>query len=90
MLDFAIGGETRTGCWYSCCYCLTGLMAADLPPYLTTAEVAKACEMKTRRVRGMLMRAGILERLGRLWVVGDSRLRARLPEIYGRVSLTTS
>jgi hypothetical protein len=33
----------------------------------------------------MLKRAGILERIGERWCVGESQLRERLPEIYDRL-----
>lgn len=56
-----------------------------IPPYLTTADVAKACGMQTHKARRMLKRAGIAERLGDAWVVSESRLRERLPDVYDRV-----
>jgi hypothetical protein len=56
-----------------------------VPPDITAAEVAAACEMRTERARRMLSRAGILERLGGRWVVTPSRLAERLPEVYERV-----
>lgn len=57
----------------------------NVPPYLSTGEVAEACEMPTRDARRMLERAGILERLGGHWSVAESRLRERLPDVYDRV-----
>ncbi len=57
----------------------------QIPPYLTTAQVAKACQTPIRNMRRMLDRAGILERLGTRWIVGQGRLRERLPEVYERV-----
>lgn len=61
----------------------------EMPPYLTPAEVAKACGMQTRKARRMLSRAGIIERLGDRWVVAESRLRDRLPDVYARVFSVT-
>jgi hypothetical protein len=58
---------------------------SEMPPHLTPAVVGKACRMRTEKARRMLRRAGILERLGGAWVVGDSRLRERLPDVYERV-----
>jgi hypothetical protein len=56
-----------------------------VPAYLEPGEVATACEMTTGKVRSLLERAGILEKLGAHHVVGESRLKARLPELYDRV-----
>lgn len=56
-----------------------------MPPYLRPSLVGKACNISRKEARGMLRRAGILERLGGHWVVGESRLRERLPEVYDRV-----
>lgn len=56
-----------------------------IPPYIRVSVVAKACGRPLRPVRRQLDRAGILERDGHLFVVGDSRLRERLPELYDRV-----
>jgi len=58
---------------------------SEVPPYIGTAEVGKACRMTTRRARRMLARVGVLERHGTLWVVSDSRLREVLPDVYQRV-----
>jgi hypothetical protein len=56
-----------------------------MPPYIRISLVAKACEVPLQTARRMLVRAGITERLGHLLVVGDGRLRERLPEVYERV-----
>lgn len=56
-----------------------------MPPYIRISVVAKACERPLQAQRRQLARAGILERDGHLFVVGDSRLRERLPEVYERV-----
>lgn len=56
-----------------------------MPPYLTPREVADACRMTRKRAQSMLRRAGILERIGERWCVGESQLRERLPEVYDRV-----
>jgi hypothetical protein len=56
-----------------------------VPPYIGTGDVARACDMSWKAAKGMLDRAGILERLGERWVVGQSRLMERLPDVYGRV-----
>lgn len=59
-----------------------------IPPYLTMREVSVACRMPTRKVKRRLRAAGIAERHGGPnsgWVVGESRLRERLPEMYDRV-----
>jgi hypothetical protein len=58
---------------------------SEVPPYITPAEIGKICKMTTKAARGMLRRAGILERLGGVWVVDESRLRERLPPVYDRV-----
>jgi len=60
-------------------------MAADVPPMLATSEVARACRWSTRYTRRLLRRAGIAELVGSAWMVGESRLRERLPEVYARV-----
>jgi hypothetical protein len=56
-----------------------------VPAYLEPGEIAVAAEMTTGKVRSLLERAGILEKLGSHHVVGESRLKARLPELYDRV-----
>ena len=58
---------------------------ADVPPLVTPSLVAAACGTSRRAARRMLHRAGILEKLGGHWVVGESRLRERLPDVYERV-----
>lgn len=55
------------------------------PPHIAAGDVGKACEMTTRAAANMLRRAGIGEKLGGRWVVGERRLRERLPEVYDRV-----
>lgn len=61
-----------------------------MPAYLTPAEIAKACGMRTETCREKLARAGILERDGtRRWHVAESRLRERLPDMYERVFAAT-
>jgi hypothetical protein len=57
----------------------------QIPPYLTPRQIGEACGMKARTMRSLLRRAGILERIGGRWVVGESQLRERLPEVYERV-----
>ncbi len=59
--------------------------ARMIPPYLTPGEVGKACQMSRRKAKSMLRAAGILERIGDRWYVGESRLRERLPEVYDRM-----
>jgi len=56
-----------------------------LPPYIRAGIVGEACGMTTRQAKAMLQRAGIGELMGGCWVVGESRLRERLPEVYDRV-----
>lgn len=56
-----------------------------IPPYLTPGQVAKACGITQRQARSLLERADILERIGAHWMVGESRLRENLPEVYDRV-----
>jgi hypothetical protein len=56
-----------------------------VPPYLEPGEVATACEISVAKARSLLERANILEKLGAHHVVGESRLRERLPELYDRV-----
>lgn len=57
----------------------------EIPPYLTPRHVANACRMSRKRAQSMLKRAGILQKLGERWCVGESLLRERLPEVYDRV-----
>ncbi len=61
------------------------MMAAQIPPYLKPSLVGKACGESRRKARGMLTRAGILEKIGGHWYVSESRLRERLPDVYDRV-----
>lgn len=80
-----------------------------IPAYLTTRQIAEACEYRretdhhwdqvnrkwirgdirlvldTQRARRELDAFGILERRRGAWVVSESRLRARAPDIYDRV-----
>ncbi len=58
---------------------------SPMPTYLTPRDVANACRMTRKRAQSMLKRAGILERIGERWCVGESQLRERLPEVYDRV-----
>lgn len=57
----------------------------DIPPYLTPSQIGRACRMTSRKAKSLLRRAGILERIGERWLVGESQLRERLPEVYDRV-----
>jgi hypothetical protein len=57
----------------------------NIPPYITPGEVGEACGTDQRTAKRLLQRAGILEKIGGHWSVGDSRLRERLPEVYERV-----
>jgi hypothetical protein len=59
--------------------------AAQIPPYLTPSEVGNACQISRRKAKSLLRGAGILERIGERWYVGESRLRERLPDVYDRV-----
>lgn len=56
-----------------------------IPKYIRPSTVGRACRMSQRRARRMLDNAGILERIGRCYVVGESRLHERLPEVYDAV-----
>lgn len=56
-----------------------------VPPYITAAEVGRACGKSTVWAKRLLQRVGIAEKIGGEWNVGDSRLRHRLPEVYERV-----
>ncbi len=58
---------------------------SEIPPYLTPSQVGNACRMTRRKAKSLLRRAGILERIGERWLVGESQLRERLPEVYDRV-----
>jgi hypothetical protein len=57
----------------------------DVPPYLLPREIAKACDMTRRQAARMLQRAGIMEKIGGIYMVGQSRLHERLPEVWDRV-----
>ena len=59
----------------------------NIPPYISPGQVGKACSINRWKAKRLLSRAGILERIGGQWAVGDSRLRERLPEVYDRVFL---
>ncbi len=60
----------------------------DVPAYIEPAEIAKALRARgdekatTEGVRGRLARCGILEKHGRWYYVGRSKLRERLPEWF--------
>jgi len=41
--------------------------------------------MSRRKAKSLLRRVGILELIGERWFVSESRLRARLPDVYDRV-----
>jgi hypothetical protein len=58
---------------------------SEVPPLLTPAQVGKANRMSRRKAKGLLRAAGILEKIGERWYVGESRLRERLPDVYDRV-----
>lgn len=58
---------------------------SEIPPYITPSQVGRACRMTNRKAKSLLRRAGILERIGDRWCVGESQLRERLPEVYDRV-----
>jgi hypothetical protein len=58
---------------------------SEIPPYLTPSQVGKACGMTRRQAKSLLDRAGILEKIGGRWAVGDEQLRERLPRVYDRV-----
>lgn len=57
----------------------------SVPPYVTPAQVAKACGCSRKAAIFLLRGAGILERNGWRWKVGESRLRESLPDVYDRV-----
>ncbi len=57
----------------------------DMPPYLRPSAVGRACKMTRKAAKSLLRRAGILEKIGGHWCVGESQLRERLPEVYERV-----
>lgn len=61
------------------------MSASRVPPYLTPGQIAKVTGQTARGVKKMLQRIGIAEQHGTQWVVGESRLRERLPEVYDRV-----
>jgi hypothetical protein len=58
---------------------------ASIPPYLSPAQVGRACGISRRKAKTLLGGAGILERIGERWYVRESRLRERLPDVYDRV-----
>jgi len=62
------------------------LTERQVPAYLTMAEVA-ACSggWTTRYTRGFLRRGGVAELVGGEWVVAESALRERFPDLYARV-----
>lgn len=57
----------------------------QVPPYISPGLVGKACGITRKAARSLLRRAGILERIGGRWLVGESQLRERLPEVYERL-----
>jgi hypothetical protein len=61
------------------------MSASRVPPYLTMAQVADANGFSALQAKRLLQRVGIAEKIGGLWMVGESRLRERLPEVYDRV-----
>jgi DNA-binding transcriptional regulator LsrR (DeoR family) len=64
-------------------------MSTCLPPYITQGKIAKACGMSRISVKRLLQRAAIAEKIGGRWVVGATRLRERLPEVYDLVFADT-
>jgi len=59
--------------------------ASTVPPYISPAQVGKACGVTKKVARALLLGAGILVRIGGRWYAGESQLRERLPEVYDRV-----
>lgn len=59
-----------------------------VPSQIRLRHYADACKITVRVARTRLQRVGILDLIGRRQaVVGDSRLRERLPDDYERVYL---
>ena len=58
---------------------------SEIPPYISPSLVGKACGQTRRWAKSLLSRAGILEKIGGRWEVGDEQLRERLPRVYDRV-----
>jgi hypothetical protein len=56
-----------------------------IPPLIGPGLIGKACGISRRAALTLLSGAGILERNGGRWKVGESRLRERLPDVYDRV-----
>lgn len=60
----------------------------QVPPYLSTREIAVACGAETRDMYLLLRKAGLLERIGGGHpLVDETRLRETLPTVYARVYL---
>jgi hypothetical protein len=57
----------------------------SVPPYLSPGQVARACRTNRWAMLRLLRRAGLAERIGGRWYVGEARLREGLPEVYERV-----
>jgi hypothetical protein len=60
----------------------------SVPAYIRASQVARACECSRRAAIFLLRGAGILERNGGRWKVGESRLGEALPDVYDRVFLS--
>lgn len=61
---------------------------SHVPALIDMADLAAACPVDfpdARAARRAMQRAGIAEKLGRNWKVGDGRLRELLPDVYDRV-----
>jgi hypothetical protein len=56
-----------------------------IPAYLKAALVAKANDVSRKSMITTLSNVGIAERHGRWWVVSQSRLRERLPDVFDAV-----
>lgn len=53
-----------------------------VPPLIAVADIARAIGLPTDRTRALLLRAGVLERLGRHYYARRSALRERLGDVY--------
>jgi hypothetical protein len=58
---------------------------SEIPPLLSPSLVGRVCRMSRRSAKSLLRGAGVLERIGGRWYVGEARLRERLPDVYDRV-----
>ena len=56
-----------------------------VPPWLSTGEIARACELNRQKVVRELRSVHLLDKPGRFYRVSASRLRERLPDHYDRV-----